>query len=97
MGLRVIKPLRREYSRTRVEDDPTCPGGGKMKWTVNVEEPGEGAIYAFVGIEEGSTDHDEKDAIVLDVESAKWLYKTLGEAIEVAAASEKKAQARTIS
>lgn len=65
-----------------------------MKWTVTVEEPGPERIYAFITIDEGSTTHDEKDCLLLDVESAKWLHKTLGEAIEIAADAEKKAAAR---
>ena len=81
----------KEYKRTLVEREATCPGGGKVKWTVVVEEPALGRIYSFIAIDEGSTMHDAKDSLLLDVEAARWLHKTLGEAIEVAEHAQRKA------
>jgi hypothetical protein len=81
------------FERKFQEHDTTCPGGGRMEWRVSVEEPRLGSITSFIAIEEGSTAHDEKDVLLLDVPAAKWLYKTLGEAIEIAKDAEKKAEA----
>jgi hypothetical protein len=89
-----ISKASSSYSRTFTEKEPTCPGGGRMTWRVAVDEPRTSpyvALYAFISIEESSSDHSEKDALLLDLDAARWLYKTLGEAIEIGEDAEKRA------
>lgn len=89
-----LKSVKTGYVRKFVEREPTCPGGGRVEWVIAVDEPGEGALCSFISVSEGSTSHDEKDCILLDVEAASWLHKMLGEAIEIALYAERKAKLR---
>jgi hypothetical protein len=91
------------FERRFQEREPTAPFGGRMEWRISVEEPEDNALYAFIAIEEGVAPGSKgnavtgKDVVVLDVDAAKWLYKSLGEAIEIAKDAEKKAAARDAS
>jgi hypothetical protein len=90
--------MTKEFDKSFVEKEPTCPGGGKMRYRVFVDEPltqWDGAwkpLNSMIGLEEGSTAHDVKDALLLDLEAARWLYRTLGEAIERASLAEEQAK-----
>jgi len=89
-----LKSVKPGYVRRFVEREPTCPGGGHTEWKVSVDEPEEGMLCSLIAISEGSTSHDEKDSLLLDVEAASWLHKVLGEALEIAKDAERKAKAR---
>jgi len=88
------------FERRFQESEPTGANGSRMEWRLSVDEPQPGSLYAFIAIEESALLKDgaqsvlDKDVVVLDVTAAKWLYKTLGEAIEIAKDSERKAAMR---
>lgn len=75
------------FSRTYVEKEETCPGGGAMRYVVEVSEPDRsiGEENFFVSIEEGSTAHGEKESMLLDVQAVGWLVGVLQEALAYAA------------
>jgi len=77
-------------SWTHTEREPTCPGGGYMRYVVTVTEPNRtlGEKHAFIHVEEGSTEHDEKDCMLLDLETARWLRARLDEALAEAERAE---------
>jgi hypothetical protein len=75
--------------------EETCPGGGAMRYVVRVDPP-DGVIaemYAMIAVEEGSTAHGEKDAMLLNLDAARWLLATLREAIAEAERAEKAVRA----
>lgn len=83
------------YEQSFTEAEPTCPGGGRMRWTIRVEAPNPGVTEsAFVFIEETSTTHSTKDSLLLDLQAAKWLRARLSEAVGVAEAAERKEKER---
>jgi hypothetical protein len=83
------------WQRTYVEKEETCPGGGAMRYVVRVDPPDGviGELCTMIAIEEGSTAHGEKDAMLLDLDAARWLLATLREAIAEAERAEKAARA----
>jgi hypothetical protein len=82
------------WKRAHIEREPTCPGGGYMRYLVEVNEPDSdlGELHAMIGVEEGSTAHGAKDSLLMDIETARWLMVTLSEAISEAERVEERAR-----
>lgn len=88
-------PKGGEFEKTFTEKEPTCPGGGYMRWRVRVNEPDTaiGEQLAMISIdEESTTDASNKDSLLLDLDAARWLLGTLYEAIARAEAVQSKAE-----
>ena len=66
-----------------VETEPTAPGGGSMRWTVEVEEPDIviRSITAMVHVTEDTTADPEKDCLLLGLDDAERLIEALHRAI----------------
>lgn len=86
-----MKPFRVTWT----EDEPTCPGGGSMRWTVEVEEPNRaiGSTHAMISITEDSTNpRIGQDVIFVDVRDAERLIDALTSAVAFARDAEAKAR-----
>lgn len=86
------KPFHESWN----EKEPTCPGGGRMRWTVEVEEPDReiGSTCAMISVTEDSTSPKYgQDVLLLDVENTVKLIEVLTLALFAAREAEEGARA----